>query len=375
MTRFAARVLAGLLVLLSAHSGTAQPVLSLHETGPTVASTLQTVPRLGGGAPVAVGPSRLDVEPEDLLTIGLQEENGASTLSLWLDDSAAATYATLTEEVAGRDLAVVVDGRAIAIQAVPGPVNNGNLVIAGLPPADAEAVAARLRGASGDAPDPAGYRAESPPVEPEPLPPSERLPISPLDLPGASSGGSASATEPAVRPEVASERERIPDPAQSPGATTEGADAAAVAFVEAVRRRDWRAVVGALHPDAVARLRPDALALLRLDRQTVRIEEGDQSGRLDVPAVLGHRIRGALDELSDEDLGVLYLAALDEVGVWGNPGPPRRAIGRVASGPDRVHVVLESGTSGGGASELSVVTLRRDASGEWRPLLTHARGF
>ena len=368
----------GLVVVLFALGGgraAGQSVLSLHAPSDPTAEGF-TIPRLGGGDPVAVGPSRLDVSAGDVLTIGLEERGEEASVSVWLNEAASASYASLTEAAVGTNLVVVVGGEAVALQPVAAAVTTGQLTIAGLTPEAAEMLTARLRGGSApeesvsapapQASDPAPSNRPADSLPASPLPPPERLPIPARDLPGAPATPDAPAS---VR--VAPEIRPAPEPRVGKSVEAAAGDAAS-AFTEAVRARDWRLVAAALHPEALSRLRPDALSTLRLDRGTVFIKGGE---RLDVPGVLGRPLRGDLAELSDMDLAVLYLAALDQLGVWGEAGPPRSVVGHVTEG-DQIHVLLAApARAAGGLSEVTVVTVRRDASGIWRPLLTHARGF
>lgn len=132
----------------------------------------------------------------------------------------------------------------------------------------------------------------------------------------------------------------------------------------------------ALHPDALRRLRAESRLILRLDGRAVRVTDGERSGTIQPDRVLGRRFTvRTLDSLSDRDLGALYLAGLDALGVWGPPGPRRTVVGAVPDGADLVHVLLRAGGASSGVSDVSVVTLRRDGAGAWRPLLTQPQGF
>ena len=154
-----------------------------------------------------------------------------------------------------------------------------------------------------------------------------------------------------------------------------GAPAVALAFTSAVARRDWRAVADALHPDALRAVRPSALDLLRLDGGTVLVGDGAQERSFVAADVLGVQVQTQeVAGLGDRDLGVLYLAGLDVLGVWGAPAPPRDVVGEVRDG-DRVHVLMRSRDVPPGVSEVAVVTLARDETGVWRPLLTQPQGF
>lgn len=335
---------------------------------------------------VLVGESLLDLEPASLQTVGLEEDgNGQATLSLWLSEDTGRAFADLTERSVGKALAVVYDGRVLAAPVVRSRIANGHVRITGLVATEGEQIAVRLREGMGagtapppeeSAPVPAATDREVTPApreapsrrrfprqptrsgtEPLDLPPSEPVPIPPLG-------------EPIPRSPVS---EGAPPAASAPA---RDAEAAALAFVRAVARRDWRATADALHPTALATLRANALSMLRLDGALVRVDDGRQSGTLDAAAALGRPPGADLDALSDRDLGVLYLAGLDVLGVWGAPGPPRTVGGVVREGTDVAHVLLRPETTGrDGVSDVSVVTVRRDASGAWRPLLTQAQGF
>lgn len=342
--------LAGALALLSLPIH-AQAGLRLHAAvtpdAPGDTTGLRRAPlAAAGGGPVHVGAAVLEIPLGAIQTVGLEaDDDGTAAVSVWLDAGTAAALARVTEAAAGRALAVLHAGRVVGAPRVEGAVPNGLVLLPGLEPGAAARLTAALRG-------------ETAPVE------------SASEAPATWGGRSPAAVE---RPPLA-----VPPPAAvsvaSSGASAGGAaEAAALGFVRAVAAREWGAAADALHPDALAALRPDALGVLRLDGATVWVRDGIQEASFPAGEALG-RSPASLGALSDRDLAALHFAGLDALGVWGPPEPGRAVVGRVDEG-DRAHVVLRGAAPAGGMSALSVVTVRRDAAGRWRVLLTDARGF
>ncbi|WP_420457284.1 SecDF P1 head subdomain-containing protein [Rubrivirga sp.] len=330
MTRLALAV--GLAVLALAVPAEAQLRLHLAVTPDAPGDTTGLRRHLDpSGAAVYVGEAVLEVPASSVVTVGLEEDaDGVAAVSVWLDEASALVLSRVTTAATGRALAVLHDGRVLSSARVEGVVANGLVQIAGLPAADAERLARALRGPT---------VATATPRAPRPVAPS---------------------APPA-------------DPPAPPAAGSDEADRAALAFVDALRRRAWAEAADALHPSAQAAVRPDALGLLRLDGPTVRVRDGLQEGDFPLAEVGVADVR-SLDALGDRDLAALYLAGLGAIGVW-PPGRPATVVGRVADGAD-AHVILQrEGGAEAGLSEVTVVTVRRDASGRWRALLTEARGY
>ncbi len=333
MTRL---VLAGCLALLAGVPAQAQLRLHLAVTadapGDTTGLSRQLDP---SGAGVHIGEAVLDVPAESVVTVGLEEDaEGAAVLSVWLDPASALVLSRVTAAATGRALAVLYDGRVLSAARVDGVVANGLVQVAGLPVADAERVAEALRDETL-----AGPAAEAAPRVPQRIEPPAR---------------------PAVLP-------------SSPVASGD-AGQAALLFVNALRRQAWAEAADALHPSAQATIRPDALGLLRVDGPTVRVRDGLREGRFSLADAGVPDVR-SLDGVADRDLAALYLAGLGAIGVWGAPGLPVTVVGQVVDGAD-AHVLLRSrGDGASGLSEVTVVTVRRDAGGRWRALLTEARGY
>ncbi len=331
---------------------------------------------------VWVGPVVMDLAPSSIRTVGLElDRDGTAALSVWLSDRAGAEFEALTAASVGRALAVVWDGQVLAAAVVESAIPNGMVMVTGLEAAEAERLADALRRATedpqaraGGAPEPEDWGPASGPTgQPSRTPvPGSGVPSRPplrLDPPP---GLGSSAYEPAA-PAPATSAPTGPAPA-SP-APTSAASGAAQGFVGAVARRDWRTVARSLHPDALRSVRLNAPGLLRLDGGAVRVEDGTGEVSFAAADALGGAPRSSrLADLGDEDVAVLYLAALDALGVWGAPVAFREVVGEVPDG-GRLHVVMRSPTVPAGVSELTVVTLARDASGTWRPLLTQPQGF
>ncbi|WP_412062692.1 SecDF P1 head subdomain-containing protein [Rubrivirga sp. IMCC45206] len=288
--------------------------------------TAETLP---SGEPVWIGPVVLDVPADGVETVGLEVIGDRADVSLWLSQAVAPALFDVTAGAVGEVLAVVVDGRVVAAPAVRSAVPNGLVLVTGLRVAEAERLAAALREA-------------------------DRVTM------GAPHG------DPPGRPASASGLDR-PD---GPSAPAE-AEQAALAFVDAVARRDWVAAADALHPESTAALRPAALGLVRLDGATAYARDGLREATFPVSGIAP---AGSTDALSDRDLALLYVAALDALGDWGPMWEGRTVVGRVAD-VDRVHVLLRPRTGAAGTSEIAVVTVRRDAQGRWRAMLTEARGY
>ena len=346
------------------------------------------------GQTVLVGDPVLDLQPSSLQTVGFEEDGeGEATLSLWLSDDVGQAFAALTERSVGSALAVVYDGRVLMAPVVQARIPNGHVLITGLTVDEGARVARELRAAMAGTPEASSGRPDTGPevegagsdspvrdrpprrfprepgvsgTEPLPLPPSEPVAIPPL---GESSRGEVPPRREAASPSVAPPLDAV--------TATAPAEAAALAFVRAVARRDWATAADALHPAALASLRPVALDLLRLDRTVVRVDDGRQAGTLRPDAVLGRSLgRTSLSDLSDRDLAVLYLAGLEVLGVWGPAGPPRSIAGAVAETPSLVYVLLRPDAGAQtGVVDVTVVTVRLDASGVWRPLLTQVQGY
>ena len=327
---------------------------------------------------VWVGPVVLDLPAEAIQTVGLELDVGGGTaLSLWLSDDASAAFAALTGRSVGQALAVVYDGRVLTAPVVRSAIPNGLVMITGLGADEAGRLADALRAATAPGPAAAPAVSATPPpvrrrlpqasVPDVPVRPAMRLdppPTDPADGPAPSPSAPA---PPATAPVVSA-----PSSSGSPGRS---ASATAQAFTGAVSRRDWRAVARALHPDALRAVQPWAVEMLRLDGPTVTVRDQDQRASFDAASALGARpSAGSISELGDLDRAVLYLAGLDALGVWGEPGPSRAVVGEVLDG-DRLHVVLRDAAPSPGVSEVTVVTLARDGRGDWRPVLTQPQGF
>ena len=298
------------------------------------------------GREVWVGDVVLDLPPASIQTVGLETDaDGGTAISLWLSDEATQAFAALTAESIGKALAVVHAGRVLTAPVVMAPVPNGLVTIAGLDPDEAERLADAIRRAN-EPPEPA-ESARPPAVDRAPATGGLALPRSPTAEP----------TAPA-------------EPQPGPAGT---ASQAAQIFVDAVAARDWRTVSEMLHPQSLSVARASALSILELDGGAVRVRSGGQDGELVASDALGFAPAGRASDLNDRDLAALYLAALDVLGVWGDPGPPRRVIGEIPDG-DRVHVLLRAATVDAGVSDVSLVTLARDGA-DWRPLLTQPQGF
>ncbi|WP_412068066.1 SecDF P1 head subdomain-containing protein [Rubrivirga sp. IMCC43871] len=283
---------------------------------------------LPSGEPVWVGPLVLDVQGA-VETVGLEVIGDRADVSLWLSRAVAPALFRVTAAAVGGRLAVMVDGRVVAAPVVRSAVPNGLVLVTGLRVAEAERLAAALREA-------------------------DRVTM------GAPYG------DPPVRPVGASG----PDRSGEPPAPIE-ADRAALAFADAIARRDWPSAADGLHPESAAALRPAALGLVRLDGSRAYARDGLREATFDVSGIAP---AGAADRLSDRDLAALYFAALDALGDWGPSWDGRTAVGRIADG-DRVHVVLRPSGGAGGSAAVAIVTVLRDAEGRWRALLTEVRGY
>lgn len=281
---------------------------------------------LPSGERVWVGAVLLDVPPGGVETVGLEVLDDRADVSLWLSRAVAPALFEVTAAAVGDLLAVVVDGRVVAAPVVRSAVPNGLVLVTGLRVAEAERLAAVLRDADRVT---MGAPYGDPPV-------------------GASG----------------------PDRPDAPAASAE-ADRAALAFADAIARRDWPGAADALHPESASALRPAALGLVRLDGATAIVRDGLREATFEASGIAPGR---AADALTDRDLAALYFAALDALGDWGPVWDGRVVAGRVADG-DRVHVVLRPRGAVQGTSEVAVVTVRRDAQGRWRALLTDVRGY
>ena len=351
------RLVLGCLVLLAAClPARAQEGLRLHAV------------ESGTGADATLGAVLLDLPLGTIQTVGLEEDaDGTFAVTAWLTTPATADLARVTEAATGSVVAVVHRGRVLHTPRVASAVPNGLVTLPGFSETEAERLAQALRGeAATGGPDLGGPngggagRAEPNQGAEDEL---DRL----LGVESASASEFPQEDDP-VSPSVA-DRSAVTVPASS-----EGADAVAQAFVTALDRRDWARAADHLHPDAQSMLRGDALASLRLDGATVRARDGLSEGAFPMASVLPDA-RGALDGLSDRDLAALYFGGLDALDAWGPPSPPRAVVGRAADGAV-VHVLLRTdGAIEAGASAVTVVTVRPDASGAWRVLLTDARGF
>jgi len=298
--------------------------------------------------PVWVGRTLLDLTPGSIETVGLEVGPDGATLSLWLSDAAGRAVADLTARSVGHALALVYRDRVLTAPVVESEIPNGLVLITGLDIGEGRQLAEALRTASdGPAGAPGGEIAERP-LLPE-RPPRAAVP-----------GGI----------------ERSPGATREAGTWEAGTpETVATAWATAVGQRDWAAAAALLHPDATRAVRPDALALLRLDGPLVRVRDGQTEGSFPAVRALGRPPSASrADALSGEDLAVLYLAALDVLGAWGDAGPPRAVAGVIADGA-RTHVLLRAGGGAQGLSDVSVVTVARDDAGRWRVLLTQARGF
>ena len=302
------------------------------------------------GLDVWIGEVVLDLPPASITTVGLEmDADGGTALSLWLSDDAGRAFAALTAQSIGEALAVVHDGRVLTAPVVASAIPNGLVMITGLDHAEAERLAETIREAN----EPRETARPTPPLrfDPAPREPSESEP------------------PPRTAPAPLTPRSPVPDAPASQSSASQ----AARAFVDAVAERDWRAVSRMLHPQSHRAVRASALSMLEVDRGTVTVlDEGGGETFLAADA-LGSEPAGRVSDLSDGDLTTLYLAALDRLGTWGAPGPPRQVVGELRDG-DRVHVVLRAATVEEGVSDLSVVTLARDGA-VWRPLLTQPQGF
>ena len=326
---------------------------------------------------VWVGPVVMDLAPPSVRTVGLElDGDGTAALSLWLSGPAGAEFEALTAASVGRALAVVWDGRVLAAAVVESAIPNGMVMVTGLDAGEAERLADALRQATEDPPAGASEareppRASAPPRAPAPTPPSDVPSRPPLRLDPPPGVGSTP-YEPAPPAPATSAPSGSTPTSPAPASSASGA---AQAFVGAIARRDWRAVARSLHPDALRAVRLNASGLLRLDGGTVTAQDGTQRASFVAADVLGSAPRaGRLADLGDQEVAVLYLAALNELGVWGAPAAFREVVGEVPDG-GRLHVVMRSATVPAGVSELTVVTLARDAGGTWRPLLTQPQGF
>ncbi len=297
------------------------------------------------GHEVWVGDVVLNLPPASIQTVGLEtDDSGGSALSLWLSDDAGRAFSVLTAESVGKALAVVYDGRVLVAPVVMSPIPNGLVMITGLDNAEAERLAESLRSAN------------KPPAPVRPaLPPQ----------PGARP------LEP-VRPVPPTFPPRTPEPDLVPDATSR-ASQAALRFADAIAARNWRMAAAELHPQSLRVARSSATSILELDRGMVNVRSEGKEGAFAAADVLGSAPSGRMSDLNDRDVGALYLAALDVLGVWGTPGVARRVVGEVPDG-DRTHVVLRATSIEAGASDVSLVTVARDGS-EWRPLLTQSQGF
>lgn len=297
------------------------------------------------GTTAWIGPVVLALPPASVQTVGLEiDPDGLGSLSLWLTDDASSELAAVTEAAVGGALAVVYGRRVLAAPVVASSVTNGLVQITGLDARDARALAGAIRAATGAD---AGARPNRPP--PVRTPPEPSAPERPaLDT--------APAPRSSPRPE-------------------ETADDEALAFARAIAAKNWLAAADLLHPQAHQAVRPDAVAILSLRGDRVQVTDGPRQESIDAAEVLGRPLRSQrIDDIADRDLAALHFAALDALGVWGPPRSEREVVGRVRDG-DVVHVVLRSRVGAAGLSDVSTITLRPDASGRWRPLVTEARGY
>lgn len=356
------RRLCCLAVVLLAGSASAQSLQIRHAVTPdapgdTEGMTRQTV-ATAPDREVWVGSVALDLPPRSIQTVGLElDADGQTALSLWLSDEAGGAFASLTAASVGRALAVVYDGRVLTAPVVQSAIPNGLVLITGLDSGEAERVADALRDATDGDP---------PPLRVDPLPPASG-PSREAGLPREPApGGSAVPREPRADP----------DRSRGPEAGVDGeAGRVAAAFVSAVAARRWQEVAAQLHPEALAVAQASALEILTLDQGTVIVRDGGQEGSFIASDILGAAPRAArLDALPALDVAALYLAALDVLGVWGAPAEPRPLIGQVVDG-DRLHVLFRLPQPMPGVAELGVVSLARDARGEWRPLISQPQGF
>lgn len=322
--------------------------------------------------PVATAPNRfvwvgevvLDLPPSSIQTVGLETDDaGATALSLWLSEDAARAFAELTERSVGKALAVVYQQRVLIAPIVVSPIPNGLVMITGMEESEAQALADALRQATTPAvPESTVLEPAVPePVASEPAAPVTRASIPLVPTRDASPISPSPPTEP--------ERQRPPLGDE----TNSEAAQAGQAFVNAVAARDWRAVATLLHPDARRVARASALSILRLDGGTVTVRSDGREGSFIAADVLGVAPFGRVEDLAEQDVAALYLAALDVLGIWGPPGSPRRVVGQVRDG-DHVHVILRASADESGVSDITVVTLALDL-GAWRPLLTQPQGF
>ena len=343
-----ARLAALLTLALAASAPAVAQGLQIHAAvtpdAPGDTDGMRPMPTLATGDEVWVGDVLLDLADESVETVGLERDAGGATLSLWLSGEAGAAFADLTARSVGRALAVVREGRVLTAAVVQSEIPNGLVLITGLDGAEADRLAAALRG---DGPERA-----APPTIPTPTP---------LDLP--------------ERPPLQLDPPRGVD-GQGDALAEGGATAQDVAlgFSQYVAARRWRDAADALHPLALTVARTDALAVLDLDDGGVRMRDGDRSVQIDAGDVLGRRAPARLDDLADRDLAALYFAGLDALGMWGVPGAPRAILGTVSEG-DRTHALMRIGDPGLGVSDVAVVTVAVYGEGAWGVLLTQAQGF
>ncbi|MBC13699.1 MAG: hypothetical protein CMM85_12095 [Rhodothermaceae bacterium] len=338
------------LALLFASSVCAQEGLKLHAVADG-SETLQEV--------------LLDLPLTAIATVGLEEDaDGTFAVTVWLESGPAADLARVTTAKAGSVVAVTHGGRVLAMPRIASTVPNGLVTLPGFSQADAEALAASLRGDEAVVPS---------------LPPSE--PARPVThsppRPWGRSVSQAPPVTPAHEPLAPWERPTLTDEPldRPPLSASDGPSVAARAFVEAIDGQAWGRAADRLHPDAQAALREDAIGLLRLDGPTVIVRDGLQEGAFAFASVLTGTAPADLGRLSDRDLAALYLAGLDVLGVWGPPGPPVSVVGELADGPV-THVLLRAPDGlNGGTSAVTAVTVRRDVAGAWRVLLTNPQGF
>lgn len=308
----------------------------------------------------------LDLPLAAIATVGLEEDDdGTFAVTVWLESGPAADLARVTAAATGSVVAVMHGGRVLATPRIASAVPNGLVTLPGFSQADAEALAASLRG------DPAGFE-PSPPLSEAPRPVTH-----PAPRPWGRSVPRTPPAPPADEPLAPWERPAATDEPPEGGApsASDSPSAVALAFVEAIDRQAWARAADRLHSDAQAVLREDALGLLRLDGPTVIVRDGLQEGAFALASVLSGAAPTDLDRLSDRDLAALYLAGLDVLGVWGPPGPPLAVVGDLADGPV-THVLLRAREGAeAGMSAVTAVTVRRDPAGTWRVLLTNAQGF
>ena len=307
----------------------------------------------------------LDLPLSAIATVGLEEDaDGTFAVTVWLEGAAAAELARVTEAMTGFVVAVTQGERVLAMPRIASTVPNGLVTLPGFSQADAEALAASLRGDEGGGPSRSPSEAVRPVAHSAPRPWGRSVPqappATPADEPLAPWERPAPTAEPLER---------------APLSASDAPSVVARAFVEAIDGQAWDRAADRLHPDAQATLREDALGLLRLDGPTVIVRDGLQEGAFAFATVVPGAAPSDLSRLSDRDLAALYLAGLDVLGVWGPPGPPVAVVGELADGPV-VHVLLRAQDGvAGGTSAVTAVTMRRDVAGAWRVLLTNAQGF